>query len=137
MKPMKNGEVREFWRARHGTDAPPGWAFSEGVGPTIHDQFSRPIERDPMTTTEALVAERGSTHGDWLENAEIIQATKRLWQTRPGWANLHPHERETLDMIAVKVGRILAGDPHFEDHWRDICGYAKLSADRNSQETKK
>jgi hypothetical protein len=47
---MKNGEIREFWRVRHGTEAPPGWVFSEGVGPTIHDQFSRPIERDPMTT---------------------------------------------------------------------------------------
>lgn len=36
-----------------------------------------------------------------------------------------------LEMIAHKVGRILAGNPHFEDHWADIAGYARLSADRN------
>lgn len=131
MKPMQNGDVREFWRLRHGDDLPPGWEFSETTGPTLHDQFSRPIERSAMTTTEALVAERGTTHGDWLENAEIIQGLKRYMQTRPGWASLYPHEREALDMIAVKVGRILAGDPHFVDHWDDIGGYAKLSADRN------
>jgi len=131
MRPMRDGEVREFWRVRHGSPIPEGWQPSETSGPTLHDQFSRPIERDAMTTTEALVAERGATHGDWLENAEIIQATKRLWQTRPGWADLHPHERETLDMIAVKVGRILAGAPHYVDHWDDIAGYSKLTADKN------
>ena len=28
------------------------------------------------------------------------------------------------------LGRILAGDPNFHDHWLDISGYAKLVADR-------
>ena len=29
-------------------------------------------------------------------------------------------------MIAHKIGRILAGDPSFQDHWADIAGYATL-----------
>lgn len=133
VNPMRNGEVREVWRLRHGADMPPGWDYAETTGPTMHDQFSRSIEREIMTTTEALVAERGTTHGDWLENAEVIQGLKRYMQTRPGWGSLYPHEREALEMVCVKAGRILAGNPHFADHWDDIAGYAKLAADRNRQ----
>jgi hypothetical protein len=35
-------------------------------------------------------------------------------------------QREALEMIAHKISRILAGDPHFADHWTDISGYARL-----------
>jgi hypothetical protein len=47
-----------------------------------------------------------------------------------GFERLMDDQRETLDMIAHKIGRILAGDPNVEDHWKDIAGYATLSADR-------
>jgi hypothetical protein len=30
-------------------------------------------------------------------------------------------------MIAVKLARILCGDPDFHDHWQDVIGYAKLT----------
>jgi hypothetical protein len=30
-------------------------------------------------------------------------------------------------MIAVKLARILCGDPDFQDHWLDVIGYAKLA----------
>jgi hypothetical protein len=39
-------------------------------------------------------------------------------------------QREALDMIAHKIGRILNGDPDYSDSWRDIAGYATLVADR-------
>jgi hypothetical protein len=39
-------------------------------------------------------------------------------------------QREALDMIAHKIGRILNGDPNYADSWVDIAGYAKLVADR-------
>lgn len=84
-----------------------------------------------MTDIRTILAERGSTHGDYCEHANITQTLKRDMAAQPGWYRLHPHERETLDMIANKVGRILAGNPHFHDHWLDIAGYATLSADRN------
>lgn len=81
--------------------------------------------------TGELLAERGKTHGDYSHHANITQTLKRDMASNPNWHVLHPHERETLEMIAHKIGRILAGDPHFTDHWDDIAGYAKLSADRN------
>ena len=44
------------------------------------------------------------------------------------WPDLSPSQAESLDMIAHKIGRILAGDPFVKDHWADIAGYAELVA---------
>ena len=33
-------------------------------------------------------------------------------------------------MIAHKIGRIINGDPDYDDSWADIAGYAKLVSDR-------
>jgi hypothetical protein len=33
-------------------------------------------------------------------------------------------------MIAHKIGRIIAGDPDFRDHWDDLAGYATLIAQK-------
>jgi hypothetical protein len=88
-----------------------------------------------VTDIRTILAERGKTHGDYAEHAEITQKIKMIMHSRPIWLALAHHERETLDMIAHKIGRVLAGNPHFEDHWRDIAGYATLSADRNNLST--
>jgi hypothetical protein len=37
-----------------------------------------------------------------------------------------PVVREAIDMILHKLARIAAGNPYFEDHWKDIAGYASL-----------
>jgi hypothetical protein len=37
-------------------------------------------------------------------------------------------QRESLDMIAHKIARILNGNPNVHDHWHDIAGYATLVA---------
>ena len=39
---------------------------------------------------------------------------------------LDAYQREALDMIAHKIGRIFAVDADFLDHWLDIAGYATL-----------
>ena len=39
-------------------------------------------------------------------------------------------QREAIDMIIHKLGRIINGNPDKVDHWTDIAGYAKLVADR-------
>lgn len=80
--------------------------------------------------TEELLAERGKTHGDFTDTAQIIQETKDLWRMHPGWLKLSAVQRETLEMNAHKVGRILCGDPNTKDHWDDIAGYAVLVSQR-------
>ena len=54
---------------------------------------------------------------------------KKVMQAEPKWAQLAAHQKETLEMIAHKIGRILNGDPNYHDSWHDIVGYAKLTAD--------
>lgn len=78
-----------------------------------------------QTGAEALVTERGKTHGDWMRQAVIAQELKRViadWDT----AGIKPQQREALEMIAVKMSRILSGNPNEPDHWDDIAGYAVL-----------
>ncbi len=77
-----------------------------------------------------LLNERGSTHGDFGENGKIMQRLKQSLREHPGWQNLTPWQREALEMIQHKIGRILCGNPNFYDHWRDIAGYAKLCEER-------
>ena len=79
-----------------------------------------------MTINDTL-DKRGGVHGDFAANAKIMQATKRLWRDHVGWQHLDDTKREALDLIAVKVGRVLCGDPSFADHWHDIAGYAILA----------
>jgi len=86
--------------------------------------------------TKDLLAERGKTHGDFTNHAKATQELK-LWArdlyfetAGSPWDRLNKTQREALDMIFHKIGRILAGDPDFRDHWDDIAGYAKLVADR-------
>jgi hypothetical protein len=76
------------------------------------------------------LAERGSRYGAFPEHARITQALKDGMVVSPNWATLAPDQKEALEMIAHKIGRILNGDPNFHDSWHDIVGYAKLVADR-------
>ena len=44
--------------------------------------------------------------------------------------HLFPDQLMSLDMIAVKISRIVNGNPSHRDSWLDIAGYAMLVADR-------
>jgi hypothetical protein len=85
-----------------------------------------------MTDIDATLAERGARYGDFPGHAQITQAIKAVMIVSPNWryGKLESDQREALDMIAHKIGRILNGDPNFHDSWHDIIGYTKLVADR-------
>lgn len=86
-----------------------------------------------MTTDiNVLLAERGKTHGDYEIHALITQDLKRVVTHHVADLDrkLDDDMAETLDMIAHKIGRIIAGNPAEPDHWRDIAGYAQLVANR-------
>ena len=51
-------------------------------------------------------------------------------QGAQNWKSLSEVQKEALEMIQHKIGRILAGNPDHKDHWDDIAGYAKLVSDR-------
>lgn len=79
---------------------------------------------------DVLLAERGKVHGDYTEHAQITQDLKQVVYKARNWPVLTPVQREALDMLTHKMGRILAGDPNHRDHWDDISGYSRLAAER-------
>lgn len=80
----------------------------------------------PRSSTAKLRKARGSVHGDFDVGAAIAQGTADIWRGGPNWSKLNATQKESLQMIAHKVQRILTGDPDFPDHWDDIAGYAHL-----------
>lgn len=83
-----------------------------------------------MTSPSELTNERKSTHGDWGQQSDTAHRLKSEMHftriTGAGWDNLTVSQKEALDMIAVKISRILSGNPNEPDHWDDIAGYAFL-----------
>ena len=78
-----------------------------------------------MNITETL-EERGSFAG----HAAITQDIKRAMSESRNWLELEPDQKEALEMIAHKIGRIVNGDPDYADSWHDIAGYARLVEER-------
>jgi hypothetical protein len=76
------------------------------------------------------LAERGNRYGEFPEHARITQNLKTAMVDSPNWIKLEPDQKEALEMITHKIGRILNGDPNYHDSWHDINGYCKLVADR-------
>ena len=79
-----------------------------------------------MAVIDQLLQEREKTHGDFRNQARVSQSLKGLARIELGYSRLNETQRETLDHIFTKIGRILAGNPECKDHWDDIAGYATL-----------
>lgn len=78
------------------------------------------------THAQAIIEDREASHGDYTKQSRMSQALREAFRTAPSWNKLTPPQRESLDMIAVKLSRILYGDPNVADHWTDLAGYATL-----------
>lgn len=94
-------------------------------------------------TTEEILQARGlrngvaGPHGEWQDNAVTGQSLKVIARNAlkkraedgvyPQLAAIH---LEAVDMICLKLARILTGDANEPDHWQDIEGYAKLCRER-------
>jgi hypothetical protein len=84
-------------------------------------------ERMAMATTKDTLDDREAKYGSWPVNALCAQTLKEVARNTPNWGKLQPHQRESIDMICTKIGRLLCGDPNSIDSWHDIGGYALLS----------
>lgn len=83
-------------------------------------------QKPKQDSVNDTLAARQATHGCFIENGRIMQLLKESMETSEGWATLSPHQKEALQMIQHKVGRILSGNPNEPDHWKDVAGYAML-----------
>lgn len=87
----------------------------------------RQVEASSIHTT---LNERGKRYGPFRDHAELTQNLKADMKEVPGWMRLNDSQKEALEMIQHKIGRILNGDPNYDDSWRDIAGYAQLVVDQ-------
>lgn len=101
-------------------------------------EVSRPIVNPEITMepdatdVDAVLDSRAKDYGKFIEGAEIMQMLKRLVHNyiEERGTPLAFDQREAIDMIIHKLGRIINGNPDKVDHWVDIAGYATLVAER-------
>lgn len=81
---------------------------------------------EPVNTIEAVLGDREKTHGSFKTHALYTQQLKRVAHGSHKWEALSDEQKESIDMILHKIGRIINGNPNVKDHWTDISGYSTL-----------
>lgn len=76
------------------------------------------------TNINKTLEDRANTHGDFIEGS--ITFNKLMDAINEKRSNLDGVQYYALTMIAGKMVRILNGNAHEIDHYRDIIGYATL-----------
>jgi hypothetical protein len=89
----------------------------------------KPTPTPTPTDVDSTITQRGERYGKFKDGSVIMQDLKNIMRETPNWEGLTPSQREALEMIQHKIGRILNGDPMYDDNWRDICGYSQLVLD--------
>lgn len=78
----------------------------------------------------AVLNEREKNYGDYGDVSDTSQRIKNVLRQNPNWDELYQFQRESLDMIANKIARIVNGNKDYVDSWVDIGGYSQLVVDR-------
>lgn len=84
------------------------------------------IEADLSEVDDTLQG-REASHGPYREQAQLAQLLKGILHGHKNWKDIPAEQRESLDMIAVKVSRLMNGNSNEPDTWLDISGYAMLN----------
>lgn len=81
--------------------------------------------------TTAILQERGSRYGKFKDHAEVTQRLKEVLfgHAKAQGIVLTSSQKESLEMVCHKLGRIVNGDPNYADSWIDVAGYSQLVAD--------
>jgi hypothetical protein len=123
---------------KHGMAMSHAYALRKKVREEEPPTVSRPIVNPEITmesdgtSVDAILDSRAKDYGKFIEGAEIIQMLKRLVHNyiEDRGTPLAFDQREAIDMIIHKLGRIINGNPDKVDHWVDVAGYSTLVADR-------
>lgn len=90
-------------------------------------------ERLSSGVIDVTLADRAKTHGAFEENAWLAMALRSIIRSGSNWKHLSVAQQLSLDEIALKQARILSkgADPHNQEPWLDIAGYATLGANHH------
>ncbi len=89
-----------------------------------------------MSLDDTLEA-RGGQYGKFDAQAKASQLIKAAFAQCDNWTELDDDARESLETIAMKISRLLTGNPKHYDSWHDIAGYAELVAKKIRPEADK
>lgn len=109
----------------------------DGLSPDVLEPKKEPnlapkkeqIVRSGFEPIHATLDERAKSYGRYVDHAHITQAIKAAMIDSKNWRTLPAHQKETLEMVAHKIGRVLNGDAGYLDSFRDCIGYLQLSLD--------
>ena len=83
---------------------------------------------------QLVTKDRKQTHGHFSHTAYILADLRVAVEnglfdpeTEEPHKVLPPEKMYALDMMLVKIARIISGDENFDDHWPDIEGYARIA----------
>ena len=82
--------------------------------------------KEQVLPVSKTLEDRGKDYGSFKDQTMLTQDIKRSFKSGKNWENLNDAQKESLEMIATKISRILNGNPNKEDTWHDIAGYATL-----------
>lgn len=125
--PAAAREALHYWAEMERQPDPTPWPEQT---PAADDPSFPYPQNKPVDTLTATLGDRGAKYGKFTDHAAITQSLKYTMYNQPKWEKLTDDQKEALEMIAHKIGRILNGDPNYADSWIDIAGYAMLVADR-------
>ena len=91
----------------------------------IPEEVFNMSEKSENSDINSILTDREKTHGSFSTHARVTQDIKRVIDSERTNI-LTDVQREALEMIAHKIGRVVAGNPNEKDHWVDIAGYATL-----------
>ena len=94
----------------------------------LAEVLDTPKHREKVEIDDIL-KERGSRYGKFSRHAEICQKLKGVMLDTPSWNELSDSQKQSLEVIADKIARMLNGDPNYKDNWVDIIGYSQLILD--------
>lgn len=78
-----------------------------------------------MNTPE-LIQTREASHGKFEDNAALTVEIMECYRKSPHWNTAPPTVKVAVYMIVHKMSRALSGSVLFDDHWKDVQGYASL-----------
>lgn len=105
------------------------------VAPTVEENAISNIiqalneEEKNMVTVNVMLTKKEKTHGLYRETASLSQALKDVFRSGKNWSKLSDPQKESLEMVALKIARILNGNANHRDHWDDVAGYGALGGD--------
>jgi hypothetical protein len=92
----------------------------------------KPKPEPEVSVVDKVLDAREDQYGSFMQGADIAVRIKGIMHNAIARKDMHlyPDQLLALDMIAVKISRIVNGNASHRDSWLDIAGYAKLVADR-------